>query len=140
MVSHTARYPARHGIPRGTVSHAARYPTRHGIPRGTVSHAARYPTRHGIPCWTVSHAGRYPTRHGTPESYTLYPSPIEAQQCAGGRSHCPAQRRSQMRTWVPMMRTRVRTSVPLHNSRRARLQHVYSPQNSACNVTQHAAT
>ena len=42
IISRTARYPARHGIPRGTVSHAARYPARHGIPRGTVSHEARY--------------------------------------------------------------------------------------------------
>ncbi len=39
-VSRAARYPARHGIIRGTVFHAARYPARHGIPRGTVSHAA----------------------------------------------------------------------------------------------------
>ena len=31
---HTARYPARHGIPHGTVSRTARYSTRHGIPHG----------------------------------------------------------------------------------------------------------
>jgi hypothetical protein len=36
MVSRTARYPARHGIPHGTVSRTARHPARHGIPHGTA--------------------------------------------------------------------------------------------------------
>jgi hypothetical protein len=36
-VSHTARYPARHGIPIGTASPSARYPHRHGAPHGRSS-------------------------------------------------------------------------------------------------------
>ena len=41
------RYPARHGIPRGTVSHVARYVApQDGIPRDTVSYSG-----------TVSHSG-----------------------------------------------------------------------------------
>jgi hypothetical protein len=48
-LSRSARYPARHGIPHGTVSRTARYPARHGIPHGTVSRTARYPARHGVP-------------------------------------------------------------------------------------------
>ena len=59
-VSHTTRYPIRHGIPPGAVS------LRHGIPSGMVSHATRYPIRHGIPYDTVSHPARYPIRHGIP--------------------------------------------------------------------------
>jgi hypothetical protein len=70
MVARTARYPARHGIPHGTVSRAAwhptaRYPARHGIPRGMASRTARYPARHGIPRGTVSRTAWYPARHGT---------------------------------------------------------------------------
>ena len=56
---------ACHRIPRGTVSHAARYPTRHDIPRGTV------PTRHRIPRGTGStvlhcldQEAERPKRHG----------------------------------------------------------------------------
>jgi hypothetical protein len=54
VLSRAVRYPARHGIPRGTVSRAARYP------RDTVSRAARYPAQHGIPRSTMSRAARYP--------------------------------------------------------------------------------
>jgi hypothetical protein len=73
-VSHAARYPAQHGIPRGTVSRAARYPAQHGIPRGTVSRAAQHPAQHGIPRGTVTHRGTasrtawYPARHSIPRS------------------------------------------------------------------------
>ncbi len=51
MVSRTAWYPIRHGIPHGTVSRTAWYPARHGTPYGMVSQprTACYLTRHGIP-------------------------------------------------------------------------------------------
>jgi hypothetical protein len=63
-LSHAARYPTRHGIPRGTVSHAARYPTRHGIPRGTVSQAARYPAHAMMVCGSLG--GARPAPNGCP--------------------------------------------------------------------------
>ena len=59
------RYPARHGIPHGTVSRTAQYPARHGIPHRTVSRTAQYPARHGTPHGMVSRTARYPARHGT---------------------------------------------------------------------------
>ena len=82
MVSHTARYPARHGIPYGTVSHTAQYHVkRKHIPHGVVSRTARPPMRvsiqHRIPQGPVQHgipSARYPVR--TVSSTTCLPHSI----------------------------------------------------------------
>jgi hypothetical protein len=58
MVSRTAWYLARHGIPSGMVSHGtvsrtAWHPARRDIPHGATSRTAWHPARHGIPNATV---------------------------------------------------------------------------------------
>ena len=92
MVSHTARYPARHGIPYGTVSHTAQYHIkRKHIPHGVVSRTARPPMRvsiqHRIPQGPVQHgipSARYPVRHGIQHDMPPAQHPT-AERGEGGR-------------------------------------------------------